>query len=564
MPTIKDITPESVFTIALSTGIQGRRGVPGPIGPQGIEGPQGEPGKDYVLTKEDKEEITNVLDGIYKERIDIITPKNTSKGELVHITDGLPLPIYETKVDGNSKQDGEPTPTTPQPVEVVTGITNLFDGELELGNFNSTTGEKLTSTDYLINKNPIKVEELTKYKISLEGKGLRVYLFEYKEDMTYNLTTRKTINETSYISTEKGTKYINFRTIETNKNTNAKILLEKGTYINEYVPYGNNLVIENFGKNNFDGELVQGSFNGASNNARCFNKNNVFLEEGEYILINDLDVQKYKFGILLSENIFPTTNTNWILDTGWLQTNKYVFNVTKAGYFGINLAASNGTDAVSPSMFINNKFILVNTNLLTQISISLGNEFLGKIGNVKDELIIENNKVKLIKRIAKVVLDGTQFVQTYNGKTYKLHCFELEKKAKLSNSKEGLLSNKYKESIRDNLWNHNEEGFSYGSLNYYYKDLVFYSDATKNMTNLECMQWVKEQYDNGNPIIVYYILAEPYTIELGELENTIKTFEGVNNIQLLSNIPTEIEVKYAVDLKKYTDNKLAEISAQII
>ena len=126
------------------------------------------------------------------------------------------------------------------------------------------------------------------------------------------------------------------------------------------------------------------------------------------------------------------------------------------------------------------------------------------------------------------------------------------------------MENKYKESIRDNLWNHIEEGFSYGSLNYYYKDLVFYSDATKNMTNLECMQWVKEQYDNGNPIIVYYILAEPYTIELGELENTIKTFEGVNNIQLLSNIPTEIEVKYAVDLKKYTDNKLAEISAQII
>ena len=27
---------------------------------------------------------------------------------------------------------------------------------------------------------------------------------------------------------------------------------------------------------------------------------------------------------------------------------------------------------------------------------------------------------------------------------------------------------------------------------------------------------------------------------------------------------TELEVKYALDLKKYTDNKLAEISAQII
>ena len=54
------------------------------------------------------------------------------------------------------------------------------------------------------------------------------------------------------------------------------------------------------------------------------------------------------------------------------------------------------------------------------------------------------------------------------------------------------------------------------------------------------------------------------TEELGTLEEPIKTFEGVNNIQLLANLDTEIEVKYALDLKKYYDNKLAEISAQII
>ena len=62
----------------------------------------------------------------------------------------------------------------------------------------------------------------------------------------------------------------------------------------------------------------------------------------------------------------------------------------------------------------------------------------------------------------------------------------------------------------------------------------------------------------------YYELADPQIIDLGELPEPIKTFEGVNNIQALANLDTEIEVKYALDLKKYYDNKLAEISAQII
>ena len=45
MPTIKDIMPESVFTIALNTGIQGRQGL---RGEPGIQGEKGETGKSGV------------------------------------------------------------------------------------------------------------------------------------------------------------------------------------------------------------------------------------------------------------------------------------------------------------------------------------------------------------------------------------------------------------------------------------------------------------------------------------------------------------------------------------
>lgn len=138
-----------------------------------------------------------------------------------------------------------PTPDYPQTITNVTGTNtikingkNLFDGILELGNFNSNTGEKVANNNYIINTNPIPVEELTNYKISSNGTGIRMYVFEYKEDMTYNLSTRKTVNDNEYLTTNSGTKYINFRTIDANTNLQEKIQVEKGTTTaTTYEPY---------------------------------------------------------------------------------------------------------------------------------------------------------------------------------------------------------------------------------------------------------------------------------------------------------------------------------------
>lgn len=73
-----------------------------------------------------------------------------------------------------------------------------------------------------------------------------------------------------------------------------------------------------------------------------------------------------------------------------------------------------------------------------------------------------------------------------------------------------------------------------------------------------------QTYLGENPITIFATNKKTEIIDLGELPEPIKTFEGVNNIQVLANLDTELEVKYALDVKKYYDNKLAEISAQII
>ena len=63
---------------------------------------------------------------------------------------------------------------------------------------------------------------------------------------------------------------------------------------------------------------------------------------------------------------------------------------------------------------------------------------------------------------------------------------------------------------------------------------------------------------------VYYKLATPEIIELGELPEPIKTFEGINNIQVLANLDTEIEVKYALDIKKYADDRYLELTNALV
>ena len=576
MPTINEINPESVFTIELSSGIQGRPGKDGYTPIKGVDyfdGKDGKDGKDYVLTEADKEEIGSKLNVSYGERItnneeyiNAITPKNVASGELVHITDALPLPTFENKVSGNAKQ------------ETTTGK-NLLENTLltTVTTKNGITATPNSDGSITLNGTATATCYFNVAKINFGTASFNNY---NKFSDTYKASTGSSQNQPSlvydmsnqytYINVTSGTTLNNFVfkpmvrlasiTDDTFEKYTGGQASPNPTYPQEVEVINGDLKILSHSESKFDGELVQGSFNGASNNARCFSKNNVFLEAGEYILINDLDIAKYKFGILLSENTFPTTNTNWILDTGWLQNNQYTFNVTKAGYFGINLAASNGTDAINPSMFANNKFILVRTDYLTKSIINIGNEFLAKIGNVKDELIIEKNKVNLIKRIGKVVLNGSEtwtLPQTQTN-TLRFNCEQALVNG-LNTGKMKIISNKF---VNGNATDDNKDYEHIRSAVTGYPNMISIC-INKTRLSSQDINGFKSWLSNNN-VEVYYQLATLQTVELGTLEEVIKTFEGVNNIQVLANLNTEIEVKYALDLKKYYDNKLAEISAQII
>lgn len=295
----------------------------------------------------------------------------------------------------------------------------------------------------------------------------------------------------------------------------------------------NNLEITSHSQSEFDGELIQGSFNGIGNNTRCFNKNNIILEEGEYILINDLDIEKYKFGIFISPNSFPTNETNWLLDTGWLQTNEYTFEVGKAGYFGINLASANGIDVIDPSMFKNNKIMLVNTNNLSQVNFNLNGEELCSIGDVKDELVIESNRTKKIKRIGKVVLDGSEKWE-YNSTYNYFRCPSYVYSALPNNKTSERLCSHFKvigswTNFRDNT-----------TANSIYIDATGYKFSVRNTDFTvveEFKQWLSE-----NNVTVYYVLETPIEHTLNY--EILELHEGYNNITTNDELKPDVDVTY--------------------
>ena len=197
------------------------------------------------------------------------------------------------------------------------------------------------------------------------------------------------------------------------------------------------------------------------------------------------------------------------------------------------------------------------------VYLDLKGNWVGAINDtIKDYLVTDKKKIWLVKNVTKYVFTGNEpFSNEYGESLFTLARFFDNKPFLVGYG----LSNYYIynpiQSGVDTNTKHGDFALQI-SINGTAYSIFFKNTNYDNTENFKAD--LKEKYNNGTPVIAYYSLAEPQIIELGELPEPIKTFEGTNNIQLLANLDTEIEVKYVLDVKKYFDNKLAEISAQII
>jgi hypothetical protein len=107
---------------------------------------------------------------------------------------------------------------------------NLFDGELERGGINSTTGLNESSTTLIRSKNYTKVNVSASYKVSLDGVAKTTNIFYY--DSNRNFISYETA---SGFTTPNNCAYVRIRHISTN--TEEKIQIEPGSTATTYEPH---------------------------------------------------------------------------------------------------------------------------------------------------------------------------------------------------------------------------------------------------------------------------------------------------------------------------------------
>lgn len=606
------------------TGPQGEQGPTGATGPQG---PQGEPGNDGqdgitpniqigdVTTLEPDEQATVTRTGtdeepllnfgipkgqkgdpgeVTDETLDNVIPKQTATDSIINVNDALKYKIFDFKVDGNYKQ------TTYQGKNLA-NFSSLYcpilTGSLENqeATINGTT-EQNTNVTLEFKKENVNLKANQPYTISVICSGTvtggtykKLYLSFNKNDSIEigDYSSNHTTTYTFTPDTNMQVRSINMDISlgQTFNNLKVKVQIEEGSTATDYEPYVGGVAVPNPNQPseittlNFDKIMKAGKnmlnihLDETTSFGVTMNVDNQFIhingktskEDGFRIITNMglLPAGTYSINMQVVEGNVESTSTGYLFGiykgTSW---DTYAFliinNVSKKANLSFTLDEPTevclGLYARASETY-NNVKIAYQLTLGTEpdyefepyqgtdYSIDLqGNELVALPNGVKDYLQIDKEgNVNLIKNIGKKIFDGTENNWWLDGTNqYKIKF-------------EGTVI--YNEMISDKFINSNE--LNVGCMLIYSNNYIrFISDKT----SLEdWIAWLQE-----NNVTVYYQLAEPQTISLSKLEDLISTDEGSNTFAINSNIDTNISTTYALDLKKYIDNKIATVSSAVI
>lgn len=336
-----------------------------------------------------------------------------------------------------------------------------------------------------------------------------------------------------------------------------KIQLEEGPIVHDFVPNGSNyLQLKNVKKNLFDKNNLH--FILGAVDVESITINNV----GKSFYIKCKPNTTYTISRKIVGSRFVAGTTNGIPKQGEKVYDRVVNNAGSS----ITLTTSTNSNYLCVYYLINSTEN--ENNILDNIQIEEGSEstsyepYKEKIINVdlkgnnlcsnkdksvKDELLVENVKAKIYKKIKEVVLTGNENI--------------------VSDSK---TSNYYRYKIGINLGTflnypttlctHFIYNLSYtADAPHFYilktGEMLFFSDKS---TLDEFKNWLKVQYDAGTPVIIQYELAEPEIIDLGKVD--FELLEGNSTLNLEEDLKSNMFIKYytdstVVDLKKKVENK---------
>lgn len=181
---------------------------------------------------------------------------------------------------------------------------------------------------------------------------------------------------------------------------------------------------------------------------------------------------------------------------------------------------------------------------------------------IKDKLLIDRNgNVALQKNVDMYSIIGNENFEFRTSEGTGISQFDFSVNCKLIQTQAedfSVLSNYFgTEKIWNNSWL--KDNICIQMLRN--KKIRF--QTSKFATKDEAKDFFKQQYEAGNPVIVYF-QAESKLIDLGQLTKLQKTFEGINNIWAETNLGnTEIEIEYVQDVKKLLEKQAEQQNARL-
>lgn len=379
--------------------------------------------------------------------------------------------------------------------------------------------------------------------------------------ITFTFTTDNTTYSNLWIRAPRYTTSTTYTTIT------SKIMLEKGNKATEYENYGvspspdypseveniNTIEIKNVGKNLLDYKTVtpapSTSVKLIDNGFKAYGTQSY----GGIVTVSNLKTNTDYYLQYITENIVGTTKYVLVFPHNATSGSLKSFGNGVGGTFNtgsntsIDIWFYCGVGTTSEANFTNIQVeegtTLTNYQPYQENTLNIdlqGNELCSLPNNVKDELVIENGKAKIIKNVGKAILNGSENWIVSN-KTYYTQLNN--KKSNKIFGDNNLISDYFKQTsqmtstINLSTGEMTESYYSSGNLNIFFN----YDNGIGGVDNFKT--WLSTHNTK-----VYYELATSTEIDLGEVEIT-KLFSKDNNITNFEH--TNMLVGYYTDYTFY-------------
>lgn len=477
--------------------------------------------------------INNGIDNLYNN-----FPKVSGIGSNLSLTPTYEAPIKLNEIQGDTLQDGTPTPDTPVEIQSVTG-----NQEIKVTGKNLCNNVALSNSNndifFYFDKNISQTFTLSA-TINSATSGNSIYLtlngssLGKVGEITGSANTKQSVTITFTNEIYEQIQNSTTRYLQLYKNnagftlpTDAQI--ENGSSNTDYEEYKGNTYEVNLGKNLFSSEMELGTLNNSTGlpatETNCIRTKDYIAVNSSttYIISNNKDYQQIVYQYDSSYNLLSANTQNSSFTT--TSTTKYIKLRTGVSNVENDLTSlwqlEKGSQATSYSPYF------------TPIE-------LNKIGTYQDRIYKDNGKWYIEKQIGKVVLDSnlSGVGSTNFSNVYQIYANVMNISYLIGGFCDNFKFNDDSRIIDNNNANNylsdNQCALRLGNESA--RDR-FYVKSTNFASSNEL-----KAYFNTNPTTLYYVLATPEYTEITNTEliedletlYTAKSQEGTTNISITS------------------------------